>query len=328
MFAGLLNKGIRGSLVLLSIIFVTTAIVLYFAPKSLEVNNYPNVFYNYFSQKLTNKLFIVVLNFLFIGIGVLLISFIAVKQEVVDKQNYFPVFIFLLLSIVSVNPNQLTPQIFTNVFILYSIYKLLDTYRKENVLSQLFEAAFWLGISAYITISSIISFPLFFIVLLILRPFYWRDWAIAILGFIAPIFICESIAYLSDYSQWYLFKSVGVFLQFLKPPSLSEYYLPLTAFLVITLLFAVFQNLVRGFGNTVKKQKAKIILFWFLFFATFGFFSGGANSSSIILIYAFPLSFFIGDFLYGLKQTKIANTILVFFLLCVLVVFLGEYNVM
>jgi hypothetical protein len=327
-FVGLLNKGLRGSLVLLSIIFLTSAITLYFAPKSLEINNYPNVFYNYFSQKLTNKLLIVILNFLFVGIGVLLISFIAVKQEVVDKQNYFPVFIFLLLSIVSINPNQLTPQIITNVFVLYSIYKLLDTYRKENVLSQLFEAAFWLGISAYITISSIISFPLFFIVLLILRPFYWRDWAIAILGFIAPIFICESIAYLSDYSQWYLFKSVAVFLQFLKPPSLSEYFLPLTTFLVITLLFAVFQNLVRGFGNTVKKQKAKIILFWFLFFATFGFFSGGANSSSIILIYAFPLSFFIGDFLYGLKQTKIANTILVFFLLCVLVVFLGEYNVM
>jgi hypothetical protein len=327
-FVGLLNKGLRGSLVLLSIIFLTSAITLYFAPKSLEINNYPNVFYNYFSQKLTNKLLIVILNFLFVGIGVLLISFMAVKQEVVDKQNYFPVFIFLLLSIVSINPNQLTPQIITNVFVLYSIYKLLDTYRKENVLSQLFEAAFWLGISAYITISSIISFPLFFIVLLILRPFYWRDWAIAILGFIAPIFICESIAYLSDYSQWYLFKSVAVFLQFLKPPSLSEYFLPLTTFLVITLLFAVFQNLVRGFGNTVKKQKAKIILFWFLFFATFGFFSGGANSSSIILIYAFPLSFFIGDFLYGLKQTKIANTILVFFLLCVLVVFLGEYNVM
>jgi hypothetical protein len=327
-FVGLLNKGLRGSLVLLSIIFLTSAITLYFAPKSLEINNYPNIFYNYFSQKLTNKLLIVILNFLFVGIGVLLISFMAVKQEVVDKQNYFPVFIFLLLSIVSINPNQLTPQIITNVFVLYSIYKLLDTYRKENVLSQLFEAAFWLGISAYITISSIISFPLFFIVLLILRPFYWRDWAIAILGFIAPIFICESIAYLSDYSQWYLFKSVAVFLQFLKPPSLSEYFLPLTTFLVITLLFAVFQNLVRGFGNTVKKQKAKIILFWFLFFATFGFFSGGANSSSIILIYAFPLSFFIGDFLYGLKQTKIANTILVFFLLCVLVVFLGEYNVM
>ena len=327
MFAGLLNKGIRGSLVLLSIIFVGSAIILYFAPKSLEFNNYPNLFYNYFSQKISSRFFTVSLNFLFLGLGVILISLISVRQEVVDKLNYFPVFIFLMLSIVSINPNQLTPQIFTNVFVLYSIYKLLDTYRKENVLNQLFEAAFLLGISAYITVSSIISFPLFFIVLLILRPFYWRDWAIAILGFLSPIFICESIAYLSDFTQWYLFKSVAIFLQFLKPPSFSEYFLPLTTFLVITLIISVFQNLIRGFGNTVKKQKAKTILFWFLFFSTFGFFSGGANSSSIILTYAFPLSFFIGDFLFGMKQKKITNTILVFFLLCVLVIFLGEFSV-
>ncbi|MDO8999800.1 MAG: DUF6427 family protein [Bacteroidota bacterium] len=326
MFAGLLNKGVRGSLVLLSVVFVISAIALYFAPKSLEFNNYPNVFYNYFSQKITNRAFILLLNFLFVGLGVVLVSLISVKQEVVDKLNYFPVFIFLLLSIVCVNPNQLTPQIITNVFVLYSIYKLLDTYRKENVLSQLFEAAFWLSISAYITISSVISFPLFFIILLVLRPFYWRDWAIAILGFLAPILICESIAYLSDFSQWYLFKSIGLFLQFLKSPSFSEYFLPLVCFLVITLLISIFQSLSRGFGNTVKKQKTKTILFWFLFFSTFGFFASGANSSSIILTYAFPLSFFIGDFLFGMKQTKIANTLLTFFLLCLLVVFLGEFD--
>ncbi len=326
MFAGLLNKGIRGSLVLLCIIFLASAFMLYFAPKSLEFNNYPNLFYNYFSQKVTSRLAIVLLNFLFIGLGVLLISLISVNQEVTDKLNYFPVFIYLMLSVASINPQQITPQIFTNVFVLYSIYKLLDTYRKENVLNQLFEAAFWLSISAYITISSIISFPLFFIVLLILRPFYWRDWSIAILGFITPIIICEGIAYLSDFNQWYVFESAVLFLQFLKPPSFSEYYLPLTAFLVITLLIAIFQSFINGFGNTVKKQRTKTILFWFLFFSTFGFFSGGANSSSIILTYAFPLSFFIGDFLYSLKQTKITNTILVFFLLCLLVIFFGEYN--
>ena len=327
MFAGFLNKGIRGSLVLLAIIFSLCSIILFFAPKSLELNNYPNLFYNYFSQKIDNKFFITFLNFLFTALGIILISLISVKQEVTEKLNYFPVFIFLMLSVVCINPNQVTPQIFTNVFVLYSIYKLLDCYRKENVLNQLFEAAFWLSISAYITISSVISFPLFFSVLLILRPFYWRDWAIAILGFIAPIFICESIAYLSDFSQWYLFKSIALFFQFFQLPSFSEYFLPLIVFLVITLIISIFQNLVHGFGNTLKKQRAKIILFWFLFFAVFGFFSGGANSASIILTYAFPLSFFIGDFLYGIKQVKTTNTILVFFILCILVVFLGEYDV-
>jgi hypothetical protein len=82
----------------------------------------------------------------------------------------------------------------------------------------------------------------------------------------------------------------------------------------------------HGFGNTVKKQRTKIILLWDLFFSILGFFSGGANSSSIILTFAFPLSFFIGDYLFSIKQKKITNTILVFFLLCIAVVIFGEFN--
>lgn len=326
MFAGFLNKGIRGSLVLLALLFIGSALVLYFAPKNLEFNNYPNLFYNYFSKKINNKLIITLLNFLFLGIGVILISLISVRQEITDKLNYFPVFIFLMLGIVCVNPKEITPQIFTNVFALFSIYKLLNTYRKEHILNDLFEAAFWLSISAYITISSIISFPLFFIILLILRPFYWREWAMALIGFLSPILICEGIAYLSDFTIGYLFKSTVLFFQFLTPPSISEYYFPLFAFLVVTLVISLLNSLMHGFGNTVKKQRTKIVLLWHLFFSIFGFFSGGANSSSIILTFAFPLSFFIGDYLFSIKQKKITNTILVFFLLCIAVVILGEFN--
>lgn len=326
MFAGLLNKGFRGSLVLLISVFLLSFVIDYLSGVALEEDHYPNLFYNYFAQKITGKLAINALNFLFIGIGVLLVSLIAVNQEIVEKQNYFPVFLYLLLSVAGANPFQVTPQIFTNVFILYSIYKLLDTYRKENVLKQIFDAAFWLSVSAFITISSIISFPLFFIVLLILRPFHWREWFVALIGFFLPLFMYECMAYLSNFNRWYLFDATSLYFQSLKAPSFSEYYLPLSASLFILLIISVFYNLVNGFGNTVKKQRAKSILLWFLFFSTFGFFSGGANGSSIILTYAFQLSFFIGDFLYSLRQIKITNTILAILIFCVIIVFLGQFQ--
>ena len=328
MFAGLLNKGIRGSVALLVTVFAVGAVICYLVPNSLEIRNYPNLFYNYFTHYVTSKMAIVALNFLFIGLGVLLVSLISVNQEVVEKQNYFPAFIYMLLGIACVNPFQISPQIFTNVFILFSIYKLLDTYRRENVLSQIFEAAFWLCVSAFITISSIISFPLFFIILLILRPFVWREWVIALLGFFLPLFLYESMAYLSNFNQWYFFDAAGLYFQFLKVPSFSEYYLPLSALLFIVLIISIFWSLLHGFGNTVKKQRAKSILLWHLFFATFGFFSGGANSSSIILTYAFPMAFFIGDFLYNLKQVKVANTILTLILLTITLIFLGGFGLM
>jgi hypothetical protein len=325
-FAGLLNKGFRGSLVLLITVFLLSLILNYLSSIGLEEDHYPNLFYNYFTQKITGKLTINLLNFLFIGIGVLLVSLISVNQEIVEKQNYFPVFLYLLLSVAGVNPFQITAQVFTNVFVLFSIYKLLDTYRQDYVLRQIFEASFWLSVSAFITISSIISVPLFFIVLLILRPFHWREWFVALLGFFLPMFMYECMAYLSDFTQWYILDATALYFESLKAPSFSEYYLPLSISLFILLVISIFYNLVNGFGNTVKKQRAKSILLWFLFFSTFGFFSGGANGSNIILTYAFPLSFFIGDFLYNLKQVKIANTLLAILIFCVIVVFLGQFG--
>jgi len=79
-----------------------------------------------------------------------------------------------------------------------------------------------------------------------------------------------------------------------------------------------------GTGNTVKKQRAKTIFFWYLFFCIFGFFSGGANTSSVLLLSAVPVSFFAGDFLSRIRQTKITNTLLTILMLCVLVVLLGK----
>jgi hypothetical protein len=149
---------------------------------------------------------------------------------------------------------------------------------------------------------------------------------VAILGFFVPMFIYECMAYLSDYNQGYLFDATELYFKSLKAPSFSEYYLPVSASLFVLLIIAFFYSILNGFGNTVKKQRTKGILLWFLFFATFGFFSGGANSSNILLMYAFPLSFFIGDFLFSLKQIKITNTLLAVLLFCIAIVFLGQFG--
>jgi hypothetical protein len=325
-FAGALNKGFRGAMPALISIFLAGAILSFFAPKAVENSNYPNLFYNYFVQKIESRFLITCLNYLFIALGVLLISLIGVNQEIVEKQNYFPVFIYLMLCLACVQPDEVMPQIITNVFILFSVYKLLDTYRREEVLSQIFESAFWLSVSAFIAISGIMSFPLFFIMLVILRPFNWREWVVALLGFICPVFLYECVAYLSDFNQWYFIKAVQNFIEYLRFPSFSEYYLPLLFFLLLFLVISVISGFVAGFGNTVKKQRSRTILLWFIFLAALSAFSGGANSSRIILTYAFPLSFFIGDFLFGLRQLKITNTILAVFVLCVLLIFLAEFG--
>lgn len=320
-----MNKGFRGSILLISLLLLFSMISSYFSPGGLVETQYPDLFYNYFTQQVSGKLAITLFNFLCIGIGMILINMISIQQEIVEKQNYFPVFLYFFISYTCVNPNLITRQVVTNMFVLYAIYKLLNTYRKEEVLSEIFVASFWLGVSALITISSIINFPLFFICLLILRPFYWREFVMALLGFFVPFFIYECMAYLSDFNQWYLIDAIVLYFQYVRAPLISEYYIPLILVLSVLLVLAILSNFLYGFGNTVKKQKAKSILLWFLFLSAFGFFSGGSNSASILLTYAFPISFFIGDFLFTMKQLKIANTILAILLFSGLVIILGQY---
>ena len=227
----------------------------------------------------------------------------------------------------AVQPTNLIAQSTTNVLLLYSYFKLFDTYRQEDVLNKIFVASFLTALSAFVSISSMINFPLFFIVLAILRPFSWREWMVAVVGFLSPVFIYECLAYLSDFNQWYFIKAGLNFIDYLEVPHFSEYYLPILLYLLVMAVVSIIGAMISGFGNTVKKQKAKTILLWYIFFNSVGFFSGGTNGSRVLLTFAFPLSFFIGDLLYWIRQVKITNTILVLLFACIVLIFLAEYNV-
>lgn len=327
MFAGLLNKGFRGGFLLVLIYFLVTLTISFFSTIELQQDLLPNLFYNYFGNKIESKWLAAIINFAFIGIGILTLGYISVEEEVVDKQNYFPTFLFLLISSAAINPFKLSPLVVTNVLILLAFYKLINTYRKDQVLKQLFDAGFLLGLTLFINTSGVLFLPVYFIGLFILRSNNWREWGVSLLGILVPFFIYECMAYLSNFNSWYLPETLSYYLSHFKKPSFSEYYLPLTVILFLLTWMTIFSTLTRNHSNTVKKQKVKTILFWFLILLIPGFFSDGANSSSTLLSFCIPACFLIGDFLFHLKQIKITNTILSFLLMACLIVFLGKLGV-
>ncbi len=324
MFANLLNKGLGSSLAVLISLFAVCFVSQLFSVITIDNNQFPDLFYNYFTNKIHHPLAVVSLNFCFILLGMFVIQLISNNQEVVDKQNYFPQFFYLLLNAAATGSGSISAQLLTNVFILISFHLLLATYRSDDSFRSIFNAAFFLGLSAFASIAGIFTFPLFFVMLFILRPFYWREWVIACIGLAVPLFIYECLAYLSNFNQWYFFHSTAIFFRSLRIPHISEFYMPLLLWLIFVFLLAMLQSLSIGFGNTVKKQKSKLLLLWFLFFSIITYFSSGANGAGIIMTLSIPLSFIVGDYFFNLKQKKISNTILSIALLCALLIFLGK----
>jgi hypothetical protein len=310
-FANSFNRGFRGSITTLLIVYLLIFSLSFFIKKSTDLSFYPNIFYNYLAAKFQSPFAILIINhFLLIG-GLSLVALIVSNEEITDKLNYFPVLIFFVINIVTLNKDRISLYLFSNIIVLYSLFQIFNIYRKDHVLSQIFNACFFLAAALYLNIANIFLFPFVFIALSILRPFNWREVVIAILGFICPVFIYECLSYLFNFNQWYIFESLGEMFGSFKSPALNMNFLPFLIVTVLLLILSIVSFMVEGLGNTVKKQKAKTCFFWFIVLIVPLFFISGSSYENIISFYSIPLCFLIGDFLFGMRSARFVN-ILVF----------------
>jgi hypothetical protein len=290
----------------------------FFIKKSTDLSFYPNIFYNYLAAQVQSPFVILLINHLLLIGGLALVALIVSNEEITDKLNYFPVLVFFVINAVTLNKDRISLYLFSNIIVLYSLFQIFNTYRKDHVLSQIFNACFFLSGALYLNIANVFLFPFIFVAISILRPFNWREFVIAVLGFICPIFIYECLSYLFNFNQWYIFESFGEMFGSFKNPVLNMNFLPFLIVTFLLLIFSFISFMVDGLGNTVKKQKAKICFFWFIVLIVPLFFISGSSYENIMLLYSIPLCFLIGDFLFGLRSSRFVNILLFIFILSTL----------
>lgn len=319
-----LNSGFRGSLWFLIVFYAILLVLNLLGKNTNETAYYPNIFYNYFENQINSDFAVFLINQLILIGGLSFVAYIISNEEIVEKLNYFPLFIFLVLNVIIADKERVSAFLLSNVIVLYIMYKLFDTYRKDNVLSNLFNACFWASVSLFLNITNVFIFPVIFISLLVLRPFNWREFAISILGAIAPVFIYECIAYLVNFNQWYIFESIPMLFANFKAPGFSFQIIPLFVVIALLFLLSMLFYMLSGLGNTVKKQKAKSIFFWFLLFVVPAVFTAGMSYIKILTIFSIPLSFLIGDYFFQIKKTKLTNVLLVLILISLMYFFVSK----
>lgn len=318
MLANSLNKGFRGSLVTILVLYLLVFTLSIFSENTSENYFYPNIFYNYLTAQITSDSLIFIINHLLLLAGMSLVAYIVSNEEIVDKLNYFSIVIYLLINAMALSKENISLFLLSNVAILYASYKVFNIYREVNVLSNIYNACFWIATTLFLNISNIFIFPVLFVALLILRPFSLREFAVAIIGFISPIFIYECLSYLFNFNQWYIFESLSELFSNFRLPLLNIYFLPFVIAISLLFLFTVFSMMAAGFGNTVKKQKAKSIFIWQLILTVPAIFTSGITYVNVFLLYAIPLSFLIGDFFFGIKRLRLANFLLMITILSAL----------
>ncbi len=313
MVVGVLKKGLTTALPVIISFFVLFITLSLFSSTNLKSNNYENILYAILQKNCTGKFSITLINILCFAIGAVLISFYTIRQEVVEKTNYIPSFLYVFFSAITLNNSLLHPSLISNVFILLSLINITDTYREEHVLSKIFNAAFFISLAMFFYINYAFFIIFLFIVLLILRPFNWREWLVGAAGLIAPVFIYFMIGYLINIPFLYFFTYLlNLFTNFQRP-LLSEYFYPLFLYLIILLFLGIGKHFTKGLGGKIKTQKNMGLMYWLLLLSLVNFFSKNNTSYFPLIASIIPLSVLLSDYFYNIKQLKISNTL--FFLL-------------
>ena len=291
-----------------------------------QINYKEHILYSFFFGASFSFIVNQIITLIVVLLGALFVNFLVIEQEITSKTNYLPAFFYILFSFSATTKSAVEPILVANLFVIPALYFLINSYRKDYALMDVFKSGIFMGLASFFCIHYISAFPLMFIALFILRPFNWREWSIMFIGLVTPLYIYVSICYLNTNDAFVVFEMIKEATSSLQKLIISEYYLAFILISGLTLVFALFHYFSKGFGGKVKTQKTKYVLLWMLLFCLLMVFFEQV-SDMILLPCIIPLSIFIGDYLSELKKLKIANTIMVLFIVSFSLIYLHAIGV-
>lgn len=223
--------------------------------------------------------------------------------NLLGKPTFLPALMYVVLSALFVPFLTLSAPLICNFLILAMLQKLFATYKIPDAKSVAYDLGMIVALGALIYLPFIFMFIIIWAGLVVFRPFNWREWAAAVIGFATIFFFLAVIYYLTD--RLPLFVKIWLPLASAFPTTIhiSSYnYLVLVPVAVILLLcfLKVSQLFFRSYVQTRKSFQLLLVL---TIVAGLSFYIKKEFHLEHFLLCALPLAiFFSYYFLYASKR--------------------------
>lgn len=194
-----------------------------------------------------------------------LISRLNTKFLILSQRTYLPAFIYSIMAIGIAQYLFFHPILLVVILLIFAIEKILDTYRYDYLSYKVFDSALLLGIGILFYPLTIFFILFFFVTLIILRPFIWREWVLSLIGFTLPIYFYASILYLLDKPV------LNIFFNTFKNVFDIQCNMLFSSIEKITIFYIIFILLIGSFYLITTMGSLKILVrkSFYIFFALF-----------------------------------------------------------
>jgi len=266
------------------------------------------------------------ISFILIFCEALLINHIIRKNEIINTISFLPALVYIVLMSLQPEMFSLHPIVIANLFMLFALHKLMQTYRKETAYSEAFSTGFFISLSVLFYIPSVVFVLLLWIGLIIIRPFIWREWVISFIGFTLPLIYLVFYYFWNDkldalqYDVLYYTiiapqKSFNA-LRF----SYSEYFQ--MGVLLLCALFSAGRFLHDLGKSTVRSRNNLLLMLNFFILAFVSIFLSPEYSIPYLSFLSIPFTILFSNYLLFVKKQWIAE---ILFLLLIISVFVNQF---
>ncbi len=233
-------------------------------------------------------------------ISILLLNFIVSKNKLSKNTNY-EILLFSLFLLALSQTTMDTNLLFSNVFVLLGLRRILSLRSQTNINKKLFDAAFWIAIAALFYFWSILFFILIIVSLMLYTDNKINHWIIPFIGIAVVFIIVISISIVFNNTFFGAFKSL--------PKVSFDYnnYNSLRYLIAITVLFSFGMWSSLFYVKSIKQKKKAFrasfnsILVAVLLSFLIIIIAPQKNGSEFLFIFA-PLSIIIANYIEIIEE--------------------------
>ena len=259
----------------------------------------------------TNTLFSKIGVLLLVFFSFFLVNFISLKNALTQNDNYaillYLVFILLFPSVL--NDSKI---VVSNVFLLLALRRLISLKTLSSSKEKIFDAAFWIFLSAIFHFWSILYIVLVFISIVFHSGKDYKNWILPFVSFFCVwiLYIATSLILYDNYSiNKDVFEVSFNFFDFKN----SYENMTLAAFVSISVLFFASQTI--DYQNKPLNMQSSYKQIYFAFILSIGIYVFSANKSNDLLLYSFaPLSI-LGANMFEKMENSIYKEVSLYLLL-------------
>lgn len=249
----------------------------------------------------------------------LILNFIIQKNNLTQNNSYALLIVTLLFGTFyeTMFSNQL---LFTNIALYLSFRKIYSLRSGKSTKQKLFDAGFWVGISALINPWSIFFIALIYLAIVIYQRMDFRNIFIPFIGVATPIFIYFTYCFYFDSVE--LFNARWIFNPNFNFANYNQFkfLIPITFLLTLVIWsIAVLTPKIGAEGINVKRSW-RLVINHLLISALIIFLSPLKNGSEMFFM-VFPLSIIVANFLKKSNSKNFKNLILYLILIISIVVY-------